>query len=164
MSLETKVTLVDEMKEKLSNLLTANDLTKVLGLLTDELGSYELTRLTDYEPEEDDLLSAYVDALTVQGRSVKTIERYRYTIGKLNAATKVPTRRITVHHLRRYLLDEKERGLSDRTLEGMRQVFSGYFNWLQREGLIDKTQRRTLERYTMRKSKRKYCPKRISKC
>ena len=138
MSLETKVTLVDEMKEKLSDLLTANDLTTVLGLLTDELGNYDVTRLTDYEPEEDDLLSAYIDALTVQGRSVKTIERYRYTIGKLNAATKVPTRRITVHHLRRYLLDEKERGLSDRTLEGMRQVFSGYFNWLQREGLIDK--------------------------
>ena len=138
MSLETKVTLVDEMKEKLSDLLTANDLTKVLGLLTDELGNYEVTRLTDYEPKEDDLLSAYVDALTVQGRSVKTIERYRYVIGKLNTATKVPTRKITIHHLRRYLLDEKERGLSDRTLEGMRQVFSGYFNWLQREGLIDK--------------------------
>lgn len=138
MSLGTKETLLDEMKEKLSDLLTANDMTKVLGLLTDELGNYDVTRLTDYEPEEDDLLSAYIDALKVQGRSVKTIERYRYAIGKLNAALKVPTRKITVHHLRRYLLNEKERGLSDRTLEGMRQVFSGYFNWLQREGLIDK--------------------------
>ena len=75
MSLGTKETLLDEMKEKLSDLLTANDMTKVLGLLTDELGNYDVTRLTDYEPEEDDLLSAYVDALKVQGRSVKTIER-----------------------------------------------------------------------------------------
>ena len=63
MSLGTKETLLDEMKEKLSDLLTANDMTKVLGLLTDELGNYDVTRLTDYEPEEDDLLSAYIDAL-----------------------------------------------------------------------------------------------------
>ena len=45
---------------------------------------------------------------------------------------------ITVHHLRRFLSDEKARGLSDRTLDGMRQVFSAYFNWLKREDLIEK--------------------------
>ena len=32
----------------------------------------------------------------------------------------------------------KDRGLSDRTLEGIRSVFSSYFGWLQKEGLITK--------------------------
>jgi site-specific recombinase XerD len=41
-----------------------------------------------------------------------------------------------VYHLRRWLADEKARGISDRTLEGDRQVFSSYFGWLHREGLI----------------------------
>ena len=49
----------------------------------------------------------------------------------------VPTRSITVYHLRQYLAKEKARGISDRTLEGTRQVFSAYFNWLHREQLID---------------------------
>lgn len=52
-------------------------------------------------------------------------------------AVRTPTRKITVYHLRRYLADEKARGISDRTLESTRQVFSAYFNWLQRERLID---------------------------
>lgn len=33
---------------------------------------------------------------------------------------------------------EKEKGLQDKTLEGQRSIFSSYFNWLQREGLIIK--------------------------
>ena len=49
---------------------------------------------------------------------------------------RVNTRSITVYHLRQYLAQEKARGIADSTLEGTRQVFSSYFNWLQREGLI----------------------------
>ena len=35
-----------------------------------------------------------------------------------------------------YLAKEKERGLSDNTLEGIRQIFSAFFGWLYKEGLI----------------------------
>ena len=75
--------------------------------------------------------------MQIQGRSEKTIKRYRYLIGRMMEDVNVPTRSITVYHLRQYLAKEKARGISDRTLEGTRQVFSAYFNWLHREKLIE---------------------------
>ena len=135
--LEAKATLLNETERELSTILTASDLSKVLSSLSDVLADFDVTSVDSSKPENDDLLDAYLSALSVQGRSPKTIERYRYVISRAKQAISVPTRSITVYHLRRYLADEKARGISDRTLEGTRQVFSGYFNWLQREGLIN---------------------------
>ena len=135
--LEAKATLLNETERELSTILTAVDLSKVLSSLSDVLADFDVTSVDSSKPENDDLLDAYLSALSVQGRSPKTIERYRYVISRAKQAISVPTRSITVYHLRRYLADEKARGISDRTLEGTRQVFSGYFNWLQREGLIN---------------------------
>ena len=86
----------------------------------------------------DDLLDSYVSAMQVECRSQKTIDRYIYIIGKLMAFAKVSTRRISVYHLRAFLAYEKGRGICENTLEGYREIFSAYFNWLQRESLIDK--------------------------
>ena len=52
--------------------------------------------------------------------------------------TGVQTRQVTVYHLREYLAKEKNRGICDTTLENERQIFCGYFNWLQRESLINR--------------------------
>lgn len=109
---------------------------KVLSALADQLARFEVEQVDAGPSQQDDLLDAYTAAMQIQGRSEKTIARYTYLIRRMMAAVKVQTREITVYHLRQYLSDEKARGLSDRTLEGTRQVFSAYFNWLQREGLI----------------------------
>lgn len=79
-----------------------------------------------------------MDAMRVQGRSEKTLARYRYEIERMMKAVNVSTRRISVHHLRSYLSQMKDNGKQDSTMEGVRQIFSAYFNWLQRESLIDK--------------------------
>lgn len=83
-----------------------------------------------------ELRSAFISAMQIQGRSAKTIDRYKYILKRALGAIGVCTRQVTVYHLRQYLADEKERGIGDRTLEGYRQIFATYFNWLQREGLI----------------------------
>lgn len=137
MSIEAKATLLNDLKLKLSSVLTASDMAKTMGILSDELARYSLAMADLNNPVTDDLLEAYLNALSVEGRSAKTIERYRYIISRMKKATNVPTRSITVYHLRQYLASEKARGISDRTLESSRQVFSAYFNWLQRECLID---------------------------
>lgn len=136
MSMEAKVTLLKRMEHILSTQLTASDMARVLTILSDQLGGYDLTQIDGEDVENDDLLATYVAAMQIQGRSEKTIERYRYMITRMMTSVKVTTRNITVYHLRRYLAEEKNRGISDRTLEGTRQIFSAYFNWLQREGLI----------------------------
>lgn len=137
MAIEAKATFLNNVKGKLSTILTAADMAKTLSILSDELARYSLTLEVQDDARADDLLGAYLSALSVEGRSAKTVERYRYILSRMTQATKVPTRSITVYHLRQYLASEKARGISDRTLESTRQVFSAYFNWLQRECLID---------------------------
>lgn len=136
MALEAKAMLMGEMERDLSDKLTAADISTVLSIMADHLARYSMERTGGAE-YEDDLLDAYLSALEVQGRSPLTIERYKYIIQRMQSEVKTPTRQITVYHLRRYLQAEKARGISDRTLEGIRQTFSAYFNWLHREGLIE---------------------------
>lgn len=136
MSIEAKATLLNALEHDLSTRITAADMASVLSILSDRLAAYSLEQISQSEDQPDDLLDAYMAAMQIQGRSAKTIERYSYIIRRMMQAVKIPTRQITVYHLRRFLSDEKARGISDRTLEGNRQVFSAYFNWLQREGLI----------------------------
>ena len=137
MAIEAKATLLNEMERALAAEVTAAERDRILAILTEALDRYDLTIIQQDGIQQDDLLDAYLSALAIEGRSAKTIERYRYLIGRMMAAVRTQTRQITVYHLRRYLSDEKARGISDRTLESTRQVFSAYFNWLQRERLID---------------------------
>lgn len=137
MSIEAKATLLNAMEHDLASRITAADMSTVLSILSDNLAAFSLEQCSCADIQADDLLEAYMSAMQIQGRSEKTLERYRYIIARMMRAVNVPTRQITVYHLRRYLADEKARGISDRTLEGTRQVFSAYFNWLQRECLIE---------------------------
>lgn len=136
MAIEDKNTFLRQFETSLTDVLTAADLAKVLSCAADILESYELTQKGTVVSENDDLLSAFTSAMRIQGRSNKTIDRYVYILKRMFHSINTTTRQVTVYHLRKYLADEKTRGVADRTLEGYRQIFSTYFNWLQREGLI----------------------------
>lgn len=136
MSIEAKAVLLREVENSLADQLTVSMMSKVLSTLSEKLDFYKLEKIAFDPDATDDLLGAYLSALFIEGKSPKTIDRYKYIISKMMQTVKVPTRKITVYHLRNFISSEKDRGISDRTLEGMRQVFSAYFNWLQREGLI----------------------------
>lgn len=136
MAIEAKALLLKNLEQQLSTAITAAEMSKVLSAVSDQLEEYSVEYATQ-DIRMDDLLDAYTAAMQIQGRSEKTIKRYRYLIGRMMEDVNVPTRSITVYHLRQYLAKEKARGISDRTLEGTRQVFSAYFNWLHREQLID---------------------------
>lgn len=138
MSVEAKQLLMHDLEKRLSNILTVNNTEEVMKLLSEQLSNYELEKNQSEEPdiESRELLEAYISAKRIEGRSEKTLERYQYIIRKMMEKLDVPLRKISVFHIRRYLADEKERGLSDRTLEGIREVLSAYFGWLHKEGLI----------------------------
>ena len=121
MAIEAKALLLKDMEKRLADEITAADMSKVLAVLSEQLADYDVTPLANEAPA-DDLLDAYTAAMRIQGRSEKTIERYRYLIGRMMKAVNVQTRRITVYHLRDYLAKEKARGVADSTLEGIRQV------------------------------------------
>lgn len=137
MAIDAKVSFMNRMKEQLSGVLTVDQMTQVEKIGFMLLDGFDMSELIG-DTGPDDLLDSYVAAMKVECRSPKTIERYIYIIGKLMEYAKVPTRRVSVYHLRNFIAAEKERGIQDSTLEGYREIFSAYFNWLQREALIEK--------------------------
>lgn len=138
MAMDAKQDFMRTLEQMLSDSVTVSDMNAIMKATADVLEGFEMRNVSGWTDETDDCLNCFLSALTVECRSQKTIDRYRYIIGRLMEYAKVPTRKVTVYHLRSYLQAEKERGISDRTLEGYREIFSSYFNWLQRESLIER--------------------------
>ena len=137
MAIDAKVSFMTQLKAQLADTLTVEQMARMEKAGFGLLDRFDMSEIIQGDGP-DDLLESYVAAMKVECRSQKTIERYVYIIGKLMAFAKVPTRRISVYHLRGFLASEKERGICENTLEGYREIFSAYFNWLQRESLIDR--------------------------
>ena len=137
MSIDAKVSFMHQLKDQLADTLTVEQMARLERAGFTLLDRFVMSEVV-HDDGPDDLLDSYVAAMQVECRSQKTIDRYVYIIGKLMAFANVPTRQITVYHLRNFINHEKERGIQDSTLEGYREIFSAYFNWLQRETLISK--------------------------
>ena len=140
MAIDAKQTMLSQIENRCSEILTVRDMQKTLSVISDILDGFNVQQLmlNEWDATCDDLLGSFVASMKVQGRSLKTIDRYTYVIGRFMEHAKVKTRAVNVYHIRLWLSDEKERGIQDSTLEGNRQVLSSYFGWLHREGLIDK--------------------------
>lgn len=139
MAIEARATFMRALESKLFSKVTAKDLSEVMETVADVVSDYTLVE-TPREPLEtrnDDLYDAYFSAMKVQGLSEKTLWRCDYVLKRLfKALPGVNSRRITVYHIRNYLQTEKNRGIGDTTIDGFRQIYSAYFGWLHREGLI----------------------------
>ena len=137
-TIDAKVSFMNQMEMKLSTEITADAMGKTMKVVSDVLEGFDMQEVARNDDGPDDLLSGFLNALRVEGRSQKTIDRYTYEIGRLMKFLNVSTRKVTVYHLREYLSAEKARGICDNTLKGKREIYSSYFNWLQRESLIDR--------------------------
>lgn len=138
MAIDAKISFINQIETGLATEVTLDAMNRVMRIVADTLEGYEMRETFETEDREDDLFNSFISALRVQGRSEKTIERYKFVINRLLDAVKLPIRRITVYHIRAYITAEKDRGIADSTLEGLRQVFSSFFGWLHREGLIER--------------------------
>lgn len=136
MSYEEKVVLSNRVKAKLGGILTVTQTDQVMEILSDCLICFNVEQKDVGKDPPDELIDVFLNTLATQGRSPKTLIRYRYIIRKMLSVVQVPVQDITVYHLRNYLAREKARGISSSTLESTRQVFSSFFNWLSREGIL----------------------------
>lgn len=138
MSITAKQFFIKEVSAELCQDLTAADLDAVQTALNNVLAKFEVETTEEgrRDAETGDMLEAFLDAKRIEGRSDKTLMLYRYQITRLLDAVDVPIRQITVFHLRRFLTERKNAGLSDCTLSGMRDVYCSFFGWLYKEGLL----------------------------
>lgn len=138
MAFDAKMSLLNLTEKRLSTEVTADMMGRVLTVVADVLDGFDVREIVTQLQQGEDLLNCYIDAMKVRGRSEKTVKQYRYVLEKMMKKINIPTRRITVYHLRNYLATEQARGIKDSTLESNRQVMSAYFGWLFRESLIEK--------------------------
>lgn len=138
MSITAKQTLVREIERSMADKITAKDLLALTDILTVQLSRYDVEIIPDtgVGAEFDDMMEAFLAAKKIEGRSDKTIEHYRYILCHFRDDANTPIRDMTVFSLRGFLSKEQERGIADRTLEGYRCVFSSFFGWLQKEGML----------------------------
>jgi len=138
MSLVDKQVFINELRDQLSSEFTLTMLEKITVAVENQFSYYQLERRQDVSGQEDfeDILSMYLDTKRIEGRSEKTLIRYRYIINRFRNTDSTPIRNMTVYNLRQYLANEKRRGISDNTLRGEREIFRSFFGWANREGLL----------------------------
>lgn len=155
--LDKKLYLAD-LEARLNDFVPANDVRRIIEQAADALMSYDvITMPTDGSTpdDSDSLMKLFLDAKGVEGRSKGTIDHYRYVLGRLKEDTNVPFAKMTVHHLRSWLMAEKDRGISLRTLEGNRYVLTSFFGWAWKEELIPKNPTNNLAQIKQQKVIRK---------
>lgn len=106
------------------------------------LGEYEVTeRCTALVPVDDaneKLLKRYAACLLIDGKSQKTIYMYTRQIRKLSDVMDKPYTEMGTYDIRYFLALEKERGISNVTLENTRSYIMAFFQWLTDEEVIPK--------------------------
>ena len=134
--------IIDSVINEFSDELAPELAGRIRDRMTLVLSRYEVmereTSLAVYDSTNDRLLKRYVGCIRIDGKSEKTIYQYVRTCRKLAEATGKRFTEMGVYDIRMFLALEKERGISNTTLENTRANLSAFFQWLNLEEEIDK--------------------------
>ena len=140
MSVLDKKLLLADIEERLNNYIPANTVRQIITDAGEALTRYEVTAKGPDDGGRDEslqLIKLFLDAKTIEGKAGSTIARYDYILTRLYEDNKVPLRKLTVYHLRQYMMSEKDRGISMNTIKGNADCWRSFFGWLRNEGLTD---------------------------
>lgn len=119
-----------------------DEIARISNIVTRSLSGYEITeRCTDLVPQDDAndrLIKRYAACLLVDGKSRRTIYTYCRTVRKLSDMIRKPYTEMGAYDIRFFLATEKERGLSNSSLETTRAQLSAFFQWLADDEVIPK--------------------------
>ena len=109
MAVADKQLLIQELEKSLEDKLTAKDIQAVIDALVDKIVNYDIQLKTGVDRcvDFEEYLKYYLDAKRVEGRSEKTLARYKYILGRLMEDIHVPLKDVSIYHLRSYIMKEK---------------------------------------------------------
>lgn len=157
MAEKDKALLMKKVEGTLKPRMFANLLEEAVDEIQDHLDEFDINHVVSDDGsvlESNDCLETFINAKRVGGRSEKTLVRYRYIIERFMDYVKVKTNDVTTYHVRDYFSAEQQRGVSESTIEGLREVLNGYFGWLEHEKLIRKNPVFNIERIKYQKKER----------
>lgn len=95
----------------------------------------------------DEYLSMFLDAKSIEGCSKRTVDYYRATVERLLKHLEKPVRKISTEDMRAYLSDYQEwNGCSKVTIDNVRRNISSFFSWLEEENYILKSPMRRIHK------------------
>ncbi|MGI6032110.1 MAG: site-specific tyrosine recombinase/integron integrase [Coriobacteriales bacterium] len=127
--------LIAEISCAMSTVLNCQQLKRL-----NEVLAQKLNRDCDNDIENDVLLSQFLQAKRVEGRSLKTLDYYEATIKAFMRKTERPLCQISPSEIRSYLeCYQATRNSSNVTIDNIRRIFSSFFSWLEEEDYIAKS-------------------------
>lgn len=135
--------LINEIDLILPMYLNGEERISLSNRITKIINDYDVTKrnleLVKYDDYNERLLNIYKGCLTIDGKSKRTIKCYEQTLkhifdffGSKHCDT------YSVYDIRYFLACEKERGISNSTLENIRANLSAFFQWMAKEDIISK--------------------------
>ena len=136
MPTQDKLLLLNKVEETLKPRMFANLMEEAVTEIQEHLDDFDVTHISKETTGVEDLLDTIIAAKRVSGRSDKTLVRYQYIIQRFLKQVGISTREVTPAHVRAYFAEELARGVSESTVDGIRETLNAYFGWLKNEGLI----------------------------
>ena len=142
MSRDYRMDFIRSLEERLAPVMDPMQVHLAVDAATKVLADYEImercTELALPDDRNEKIIKRYCACLSIDGKSEKTIYQYRRTITKLSDFIQKPFTEMGAYDIRFFLACEKERGLSNRSLENTRANISALFQWLTVEDIIPK--------------------------
>lgn len=141
--MDERTKLIQEILMRIQDKIVDTEQENVKSILHICLNEYEVqkrtTEVTIYDGSADGLLNRYIATKRIEGLSSKTLKRYYDLLHMMIHNIGCPLYEITPYTIRCYLaVYQQQRNTSNRTLDGMRKVFNGFFSWLQKEEILPK--------------------------
>ena len=134
--------LLQSIEESLSTVLEPGVLRDVSSKIICVLNDYEVTkRCTDlivYDDVNERIIKRYCACLKVDGKAESTINVYARSIRLFSEFVAKPLPEVGVYDIRFYLVESKERGVSDRSIENIRSYIATFYQWMTAEEIISK--------------------------
>ena len=155
------------MYEKFKNqfaLLLSSDYSKedievILRKLDSVACNYDFTQretsLVVYNSEMPEMVKTYLVCKKIEGMSEGTLYNYGHCLQNFFLQMQKPPEKITPNDIRVYLYRYQEmKGISNRSLDKIRQTISGFFNWASCEGYIERNPSLTIKPIKFEKKER----------
>ena len=135
--------LVDQFLSCVANKLSIDNANMIRGELSEVLRHYKVEpageNMVPYKGYLPECYEAFFVCKKIEGSSDKTLSLYMLRLNHFFKTLNKPLREITANDVRAYLYTyQKEHGVSNRTLDGIRSALHSFFSWSSGEGYIEK--------------------------
>ena len=140
--------IVKSIERKLVDILDIEEINYISDIIMKVLYDYDIIEKQDRVNKSNsnkELLELYCSCLKIEGKSEKTINQYRRACQRLSNFIQKSFPEITTYDIRYFLSNQKQRGISNCSLENLRSYISTFFTWMYNEKITNENVMSTIK-------------------